>query len=206
MTIPFDQLLPPPFIPDATPGASTPTPTPTPPVTIPFAQLLPPPYIPDATPASPTPTLTPTPPPTIPFGPPTLPPFAPGATATPTLTPPTPTPTPALAPPAGYVPGPTPDPSAPPTFPILYHGALTVDGSPAPVGTRLYAKISKEGLPHVWDTWVTRVRDGRHYFPVSASGGYGGGTVEFWMEGRTRTTTVSYAAGAGVEAKLDLAF
>ena len=82
-----------------------------------------------------------------------------------------------------------------------------VDGSPAPVGTRLYAKISKEGLPHVWDTWVTRVRDGRHYFPVSASGGYGGGTVEFWMEGRTRTTTVSYAAAdAGVEVKLDLAF
>ena len=86
MTIPFDQLLPPPFIPDATPGASTPTPTATPPVTIPFDQLLPPPFIPNATPASPTP--TPTPPPTIPSGPPTLPPFVPGATATPTPTPP----------------------------------------------------------------------------------------------------------------------
>ena len=86
MTIPFDQLLPPPFVPGASP---TPTPSPTPPVTIPFDQLLPPPFVPSATP-----TPTPTPPVTIPFDqllPPTFIPSATPAASTPT---PTPTPTP----------------------------------------------------------------------------------------------------------------
>ena len=70
VAIPFDQLLPPPYIPDSTPTGS-PTLTPTPPVAIPFDQLLPPPYVPDSTPiGSPTPhipftqLLPPGPPPT----------------------------------------------------------------------------------------------------------------------------------------------
>ena len=59
VAIPFDQLLPPPYVPDSTPIGS-PTLTPTPPFTIPFDQLLPPPFVPNSTPTG-SPTLTPTP-------------------------------------------------------------------------------------------------------------------------------------------------
>ena len=125
----------------------------------------------------------------IPFAQLLPPPYIPGSTPTGSATP-----------------NPTPNPSAVPALPVIFHGALTVGGAPAAAGTRLYAKISKAGLPNVWKTLDTAA-SGRYNFPVAAAPGYDGGKVEFWMHGITGTVAAVYNANSQTSTvALNLAF
>ncbi len=79
-------------------------------------------------------------------------------------------------------------------------------GAPAAAGTRLYAKISKAGMPNVWQTLDTAA-SGKYNFPVTAAPGYDGGTIEFWMHGNARTVAAVYNANSQTPTvALDLAF
>ena len=96
-------------------------------------------------------------------------------------------------------------PSTPPAWPVLFHGGVSIDGQGAPIGTRLYARLVKQGKPDAWDDVLTTVV-GRYDFPVAATGGgYDGARVEFWINGKRSATTTVYGTPGSIT-KLDLVF
>ena len=108
-----------------------------------------------------------------------------------------------IAPPAPDASGP---PGAPPSIPIVFLGDITVDGEPAPVGTRLYAKVSREGRDTLWFTRET-VDSGEYDLPVSLNlSTYVGAVVEFWVNGKQSLTTAEIARGRNNVHSLDLVF
>ena len=107
------------------------------------------------------------------------------------------------------LPAPSSPDDAPPSLPVLFHGEVTIDGAPVPVGTLLYAKVSKEGHPDFWQLTSLGVA-GEYVLPVSAyPGNYSGGDVEFWADCKRSFTTAVYEVSSEASVtvvELDLAF
>lgn len=79
-----------------------------------------------------------------------------------------------------------------PLLPIVFHGEITIDGVPAPVGALLHAKVSKEGEPDYWQSAPIGTT-GEYVLPVSAAPQtYSGGSVEFWMDCKRSPATAVY--------------
>lgn len=95
---------------------------------------------------------------------------------------------------------------APPPLPIIFTGEITIDGSPAPVGTLVHARVSKEGHPDHWQSTPLGVA-GEYVLPVSAElPAYIGGTVEFWVDCKRSLTTTAYEDLLVRAVEQDLAF
>ena len=95
---------------------------------------------------------------------------------------------------------------APPPLPIVFNGEITIDGAPAPVGTLLHAKVSKEGEPDAWQSTPIGM-SGEYVFPVSADPQtYFGGSVEFWVDCKRSPTTAAYEEPLARAVELSLAF
>ena len=96
----------------------------------------------------------------------------------------------------------------PPSLSLIFRGNLTVDGTPAPVGSLLYARVSKAGVPDYWiseevvDVGFFAIGIGISYY------GYHKATIEFWMECKRSPITATYDWGQspiGI-VDIDLAF
>ena len=102
--------------------------------------------------------------------------------------------------------------SPPPRIPVVFHGSITVDGAPAPVGSVLYARVSKEGQPSYWEEGPAVYESGSFIIEVAApyyDPVYDGATIEFWMDCRRSSTTAVYnppVGGISGIIELDLAF
>ena len=102
--------------------------------------------------------------------------------------------------------------SPPPRIPVVFHGSITVDGAPAPVGSVLYARVSKEGQPSYWEEGPVVYESGSFIIEVAApyyDPVYDGATIEFWMDCRRSSTTAVYkppVGGISGIIELDLAF
>ena len=108
-----------------------------------------------------------------------------------------------IAPPAPDASGP---PGAPPSIPIVFLGDITVDGEPAPVGTRLYAKVSREGRDTLWFTREV-VTAGGYELPVALDvSRYVGAVVEFWVNAGQSLTTAEIVRRTNPIHFLDLVF
>ena len=99
---------------------------------------------------------------------------------------------------------------APPPLPIVFNGEITIDCTPAPVGTLLHAKLSKEGEPDLWQSTQIGV-SGEYVFPLSVNPFTRPGEprefrVEFWMDCRRSPTTVVHEDSIGSAVEQDLAF
>ena len=83
-----------------------------------------------------------------------------------------------------------------PPIPIIYHGTLTIGGQSAPIGTRIYARLSAAGKPDIWKSRATR-KVGEYDFPisVSASGYDRVATIEFWVDAKRAAVTPTYGGG-----------
>ena len=93
-----------------------------------------------------------------------------------------------------------------PPLPIIFNGEVTIDGAPAPVGTLLHAKVSKEGEPDAWQSTPIGM-SGEYVFPVSADPQtYFGGSVEFWVDCKRSPTTAAYEEPLARAVELSLAF
>ncbi|MDE2838261.1 MAG: serine protease [Chloroflexota bacterium] len=91
-------------------------------------------------------------------------------------------------------------------IPLIFHGAITVDGAPAPTDSTVYARVSKEGQ---LDDWIgERISEaGRYVLSVSVpSNYYVGATVEFWLDCRRFSTTAVFEHAPGSVVELDLSF
>lgn len=101
-----------------------------------------------------------------------------------------------------------PDVDTVPWLPVILHGEITLDDAPAPVGTLLHAKVSKEGEPDYWQSTPLEVA-GEYVFPLSTeTGNYFGGTVEFWVDCKRLPMAVAYEVPSDSVSpvELDLAF
>ena len=94
----------------------------------------------------------------------------------------------------------------PPQIPIVFIGNVTVGGEPALPGSRLYAKVSKEGRPTLWFTQqVSRL--GEYDLPISLNvATYLGATIEFWMDAEASLVTAEVTRKDNNTHSLDLAF
>lgn len=96
--------------------------------------------------------------------------------------------------------------TSPGVLPVTFHGELTVDGVPAPVGSAVYARVSKEGQPDYWTADPTG-EAGYYFLHVDAPPNiYAGATIEFWMDCRRASATAVYDQPQGSTVDLDLAF
>ncbi len=92
---------------------------------------------------------------------------------------------------------PRPDWESLPNVPIVFNGEITVDGAPAPAGTLVYAKVSKEGEPDYWRSTLLGVA-GEYVLPLSAdTQTYLGGSVEFWVDCESSSTVATYEGFLG---------
>lgn len=108
-----------------------------------------------------------------------------------------------ISPPVLDTSGPT---GAPPHIPILYYGNVTTDGQPAPVGTRLYAKVVKEGKETLWFTREVTAA-GEYDFPVSLNvSTYLGATIEFWKDAERSLTSAEVTRSDSGVHSLNLTF
>ena len=71
-----------------------------------------------------------------------------------------------------------------PVIPVIFNGNITIDGVDASVGTPVYARLRKAGLPDHWiDDFVSD--SGFYLLNVSApSNSYNGAIVEFWANAK----------------------
>jgi hypothetical protein len=108
-----------------------------------------------------------------------------------------------IIPPAPDTSGPA---GAPPQIPIVFIGNVSVSGQPAPGGTWLYAKVTKEGKPTLW--FARQIRDAGEYdLPISLNiSTYLGATIEFWMNAEASLVTAEVARRSNNIHSLDLAF
>ena len=94
----------------------------------------------------------------------------------------------------------------PPQIPIVFLGNVTVDGAPAPFGSRLYAKVSKEGRPTLWFTRPI-LEGGEYDLPVSLNvSTYLGATIEFWMNAEASLMTAEVTRASNNVHALNLTF
>ena len=95
----------------------------------------------------------------------------------------------------------------PPQIPIVFLGSITLDGSPAPAGARLYAQVSKEGRPSLWFSGEV-VSSGDYELTLSPLNvaAYSGATVEFWMNATAAPTTAEVVRGEQPVQLFKLAF
>ncbi len=94
----------------------------------------------------------------------------------------------------------------PPSHGFVLHGELTVDGSPAPAGSTVYARLVKDGLPDYWTSdWTSEA--GYYILNVYApSNSYVGATIELWMDCRRASATAVIGRDLLHTNPLDLAF
>ncbi len=91
-----------------------------------------------------------------------------------------------------------------PPIPATYRGDVTIGGQPAPVGSRLYAKVSKRGLP---DQWFSEqiVTEGKYLITIGVcQSGFANAPVEFWMNGSASPTMSTWVPATPFS--VDLAF
>ena len=70
-----------------------------------------------------------------------------------------------------------------PPIPATYRGDVTIGGQPAPVGSRLYAKVSKRGLQDQWFS-IEITEMGEYLLTIGVcQSGFANAPVEFWMNG-----------------------
>lgn len=96
-------------------------------------------------------------------------------------------------------------PSYPPdAWAAAYYGKVTLDGAPAPAGTRLWVRLSKEGQPDHWD--FTTIRDAG-FFHITMEAPYlWEAAMEFWMDCRRSSTTATFDYNFFNPAQLSLTF
>ncbi len=81
-----------------------------------------------------------------------------------------------------------------PPIPATFNGSVTIGGEAAPVGSRVYAKISKRGLADQWFSGEITTA-GRYLLTVGVcQSSYVNATVQFWMNGSASPNTSTYAA------------
>ena len=91
-----------------------------------------------------------------------------------------------------------------PGFPAVFKGEIKIGGEPAPIGSILYARVSKTGRTDVWVSRVLTV-EGRYLIPVSVTGtGYSGADVDFFLLSKQSTQRGRFESGASSD--LDLTF
>lgn len=91
-----------------------------------------------------------------------------------------------------------------PPVPSIFRGTVTVAGSTAAPGTRVYARVSKVGQTDRWFI-STVVTGGSFNMPLAiAKGNYNNAAVEFWGNGSQATQTAIY--NPGVTKLVDLSF
>ena len=97
----------------------------------------------------------------------------------------------------------------PPAIPVIFIGNITIDGSPAPEGTQVYARLRKSGQSDYWESDPTN-EAGFFLLNVSApANAYNGATIEFWSNAKMAAATSTYntqSSGLGQTVELDLAF
>ncbi len=100
----------------------------------------------------------------------------------------------------------SPDIDTIPLLPIVFHGEIGIDGTPAAIGTLVHAKVSKEREPDRWHLIRTGTV-GEYVFPVAVDSlNYVGATVEFWTDCRRSPTTALYEEPLARAVELGLAF
>jgi len=87
-------------------------------------------------------------------------------------------------------------PGAPPPIPSIMVGDITVGGSPAPVGTKLYINLTKPtGAGELWFP-VTTTTTGRYFATVSiCDPTFNNGPAEFWRDAVESAATTTYVPG-----------
>ena len=89
------------------------------------------------------------------------------------------------------------DPGSPPPIPATISGTVTVGGQKPATAIRLYAKVSKAGLPDLWFSREVRPEDDGAYavaIGITVSG-YVGATVQFWTNAQQAPQTALYTPG-----------
>jgi len=106
-------------------------------------------------------------------------------------------------------PTPTPRKDLPPPLPLIFRGTVTVEGTPAPAGTRLYARLVNATLGDLW-TSVRTQENGAYVLTVATVNPlYVGSTIEFYVEGVKSSQTRRFTQPVGQVwdvIALDLAF
>lgn len=92
-----------------------------------------------------------------------------------------------------------------PPIPVIFNGEMSIDGAPAPVGTLVHAKVSKEGQPDYWQSTLLGMT-GEYVLPLSRDSSYFGGSVEFWVDCKRSPTAIRYEEPSTRAVELDLAF
>ena len=89
-----------------------------------------------------------------------------------------------------------------PGFPAIFRGEVTIGGVPAPIGSTLYARVSRPGRLDVWVTKVLTV-EGRYLIPVAVTGtGYTGADVHFFFQAARADQVAAFAAGQSSQLNL----
>ncbi len=97
-------------------------------------------------------------------------------------------------------------PGGPPAIPLVFLGDVTVDGQPVPVGTRLYAKVIKEGKETLWFTQQVSTA-GEYDIAISLNvSTYLGATIEFWKDAERSLTSAEVTRSDSGVHSLNLTF
>jgi hypothetical protein len=91
---------------------------------------------------------------------------------------------------------PTPDPGQVPPVPSTITGTVTIGDDTAPEGTRLYARMVHSNLG---DTWFPVTVEANGFYRLTVATllrGYGGATIEFYIDGVKSDANTSYVEGS----------
>jgi S1-C subfamily serine protease len=94
--------------------------------------------------------------------------------------------------------------SGPPPLPAIFRGSVTVNGAPPAANTRIYARVSKAGLPDAWFSYVLQA-DSPGFYVLAigvTNGSYTGGSVDFWYQAQKATQTQVYNPGGNTTVNL----
>lgn len=94
----------------------------------------------------------------------------------------------------------------PPSGAPVFRGYITLGGKPAPSGSVLHVRVSKEGLPDYWESTTTT--EGGYYllFVNYPRIQYLGAVIEFWMNCTTTSKTVPVENAPASSTRVDLDF
>ncbi len=93
-------------------------------------------------------------------------------------------------------------PTSRPGFPAIFKGEIKFGGEPAPIGSILYARVSRAGRI---DVWLSRelVVEGRYLLPVAVAGaGYSDADVHFFLLATQADQSARFKAGSSSELNL----
>ena len=93
-------------------------------------------------------------------------------------------------------------PTSRPGFPAIFRGEIKFGGEPAPIGSILYARVSRAGRT---DVWLSRelVVEGRYLLPVAVAGaGYSDADVHFFLLATQADQGARFKAGSSSELNL----